>query len=207
MTLAVPDAAARDALADVVARAVRLDPAVVVRLRGEPSRVAVWAPTPFEVLVTASVAGEVEPGDVTVMGSDLLAALSVVAAPVLDPGRAVDDRWRGALPPTSDEARWAPVGEIAAGAAEASAAEGIAAARAGDPTGAPSPALLDTTACEVGGVRVPMRCVLALAGMGWPADGEPVMVALSADGAWMRLGAGGGAVVRHRRPRLALRPV
>ncbi len=197
VTLAVPDAAARDALADVVARAVRLDPAVVVRLRGEPSRVAVWAPTPFEVLVTASVAGEVEPGDVTVMGSDLLAALSVVAAPVLDPGRAVDDRWRGALPPTSEEARWAPVGEIAAGAAEASAAEGIAAARAGDPTGAPSPALLDTTACEVGGVRVPMRCVLALAGMGWPADGEPVMVALSADGG---LDAPGGRRGRRRAP-------
>jgi hypothetical protein len=206
VTLAVPDAAERDVLADVVARAVRLDPAVAVRLRGEPEHVGLWAPTPFDVLATAAVRGELEPADVTVMGSDLLAALSVVATPVLEPGRPVDDRWRGALPPPAGEAGWTRVGEIAADEAEALAAEGIAAARAGDPTGAPSPALLDTTATEVADLRVPVRCVLALAGMGWPASGMAVTVELSADGAWMRLGAGGagdGAIVRHRRPRLA----
>lgn len=203
MTLSVPDADDRAALADVVARVVRLDPAAAVRLRAAPGRVQVWAPTPFDVLVSASVPGELDPVDVTVMGSDLLAALSVVSAPVLDPGRPVDDRWRGAVP---EAAQWGAAGEIAAVDAEALAAEGIAGARAGDPTGAPSAALLDATACEVAGVRIPMRCLLALAGMGWPAGGEPLVVALSDDGAWMRLGTAGpgdGAIVRHRRPRLA----
>jgi hypothetical protein len=203
VTLSVPDAEDRAALADVVARVVRLDPSAAVRLRAAPERVLAWAPTPFDVLVSATVAGELEPCDVTVMGSDLLAALSVVAAPVLDPGRPVDDRWRGAVPEAPE---WRAAGEIAADDAEALAAEGIAGARAGDPTGAPSAALLDATAREVAGVRVPMRCLLALAGMGWPVGGEPLVVAVSADGAWMRLGSAGaadGAIVRHRRPRLA----
>lgn len=206
MSLHVPEAADRDALADVVARVVRLDPAVVVRLRAEGPVVALWASTPFEVLAAAEVTGTVEPGDVTVMGSDLLAALSVVADPVVDPGRPVDDRWRGAVPERAD---WRAVGEIGAEEVEAAAADGIAAARDGDPTGAPTPALLDGVALEVAGLRVPMRCVLAVAGMGWPITGDPIGIALSADGAWMRLtagGAGGGAIVRHRRPRLALQP-
>jgi hypothetical protein len=203
VTLSVPDADDRAALADVVARVVRLDPAAAVRLRAAPGHVLAWGPTPFDVLVSASVAGELEPGDVTVMGSDLLAALSVVAAPVLDPGRPVDDRWRGAVP---EAVEWRAAGEIAAVDAETLAAEGIASARAGDPSGAPSAALLDATACEVAGVRIPMRCLLALAGMGWPTGGEPLLVALSTDGAWMRLGTSGpgdAAIVRHRRPRLA----
>lgn len=200
MTLSVPDAAERDGLADVVARVVRLDPMVAVRLRAEPGRVAMWAPTPFDVLVTAAVGGTVDPADITVVGSDLLAALTVVAAPVLELGRPVDDRWRGAVPEGDG---WRVTGEIPAVDAEALAAEGIAAARAGDPSGAPSDALLDRVAVEVADLRVPMRCLLALAGMGWPEGGDPVEVALSGDGAWMRLAVGGGAIVRHRRPRLS----
>ena len=80
MTLAIPAAGDRAALADVVGRVVRLDLTAVVRLRGAGGRVVLWAGTPFEVLVTAAAPGSLTPTDVTVTGSDLLAALSVVDA-------------------------------------------------------------------------------------------------------------------------------
>ncbi|MEJ2890176.1 hypothetical protein [Actinomycetospora aeridis] len=188
MSLAVPAAADRAALADVVGRVVRLDPAAVVRLRTVGDGVALWAGTPFAVLVAAAAPGRVEPADVTVVGSDLLAALTVVDAPALDPGTAVDDRWRGDLP---GPVRWDVVGEI--GAAEIDAVV----ARA-DPSG------LDEPVWEAGGVRVPARCVVAVAGMGWPEGGAPVPVAVSSDGAWMRLDLGVAAIVRHRRPSLTV---
>lgn len=188
MTVAVPDAADRAALADVVGRVVRLDPAAVVRLRDGGGRVVLWAGTPFDVLVTAAAPGAVTPGDVTVTGSDLLAALSVVDAPEVDPGTAVDDRWRGDLP---GEAPWRAVGEIPATEVDAVVAR----------TG---PAELDATAWEGGGVRVPARCLVAVAGMGWPEDADVLPVALADDGSWLRLEVGGAAIVRRRRPRLAL---
>ncbi|GAA4940428.1 hypothetical protein EV188_106292 [Actinomycetospora succinea] len=188
MSLAVPAAADRAALADVVARVVRLDPAAVVRLRAAGDTVALWAATPFAVLVTTAAPGRVEPADVTVMASDLLAALSVVDAPEVDPGRAVDDRWRGDLPAGVG---WDVIGEIRADEIDAVVARTDAAG-------------LDATAWEADGVRVPARCVVAVAGMGWPEGGAAVPVALSDDGAWMRLDAGRAAVVRHRRPALTV---
>ena len=188
MTLAVPDAGDRAALAGVVGRVVRLDPAAVVRLRGGDGVVSLWAGTPFAVLVTTTARGRVDPADVTVMASDLLAALSVVDAPELDPGRAVDDRWRGDLP---GDLAWEVVGAIPADEVE------VIVARA-DASG------LDATVWEAGGVRVPARCVVAVAGMGWPEDGAAVPVALSGDGAWMRLAVDGAAIVRHRRPALTV---
>jgi hypothetical protein len=194
VTLAVPDAAQRAALADVVGRVVRLDPTAVVRLRGAGDGVALWAGTPFDVLVAAAAPGRVEPADTTVVASDLLAALSVVDAPEVDPGSAVDDRWRGDLPPAGP---WSAVGTIPAADVDDVVARATDAA-----------ASLDATAWEGGGVRVPARCLVAVAGMGWPADGGAVPVALSTDGSWLRLDAGppavGAAIVRRRRPRLAV---
>jgi hypothetical protein len=193
VNLAVPAAADRAALADFVGRVVRLDPAAVVRLRSTDDGVALWAGTPFAVLVAAGVPGRVEPADLTVVGTDLLAALSVVDAPQVDPGPAVDDRWRGDLPPPGP---WRAVGEVPVAEIEATVA------RAGDA------ASLDETAWEGEGVRVPARCLVAVAGMGWPEGGAGVPVAVSGDGSWLRLDAGPAAaraaVVRRRRPRLAL---
>lgn len=188
MSLVVPAAADRAALADVVARVVRLDPAAVVRLRSAGTGVALWAGTPFAVLVTTAAPGRVDPADVTVMASDLLAALSVVDAPEVDPGRAVDDRWRGDLP---GEVGWDVVGAIPADEVEAVVARA-------------DPSMLDEGVWEAGGVRVPARCVVAVAGMGWPEGGAAVRVAISGDGAWMRLELGGAAIVRHRRPALTV---
>jgi hypothetical protein len=188
VSLAVPDAADRAALADVVGRVVRLDPTAVVRLRDAGGEVALWAGTPFDVLVAARTRGSVVPGDVTVTGSDLLAALSVVDAPELDAGAPVDGRWRGDLP---GDTAWRAVGAIPAEDVDTLVARITEAG-------------LDDTAWEGGGVRVPARCLVAVAGMGWPEDPAPLTVALSGDGAWMRLEVDGAAIVRRRRPRLAL---
>src|SRR6185312_5281493 len=148
VSLAVPEAADRAALADVVGRVVRLDPAAVVRLRDTGGGVALWAGTPFDVLVATRTRGSVEPRDVTVTGSDLLAALSVVDAPEVDPGAAVDGRWRGDLP---GDGPWRAVGSIPAEEVDALVARITEAG-------------LDDTAWEGGGVRVPARCLVAVAG-------------------------------------------
>jgi hypothetical protein len=188
VTLAIPAADDRAVLADVVGRVVRLDPTGVVRLRDRGGRVVLWAPTPFEVLVTAEAPGSVTPGDVTVAGSDLLAALSVVDAPEVDPGSAVDDRWRGDLP---DDGPWRTVGDIPAAEVDAVVARA-------------DPSTLDETAWEGGGVRVPARCLVAVAGMGWPEDTATLAVAVSGDEGWLRVEVGGASIVRRRRPRLAV---
>lgn len=221
--LTVPDREQRDDLAEFVGRAVRLDPTVVVRLRaragtgrdpdvaGEPDAVEAWAPTPFDALVTRTAPGQVTPGDVTVVGSDLLAALAISGAESVEPGTAVDDRWRGPLPPLRPDRRWEVVGEVPAAEVDGLAERGAAAARAGDPSGRPSAALLDQVVLTVTGdgsgteVRVPMRCVFALSGMGFVGAGSGETdgtVRVSTDGGWLRLDTRGGAVVRRRRAQL-----
>jgi len=123
----------------------------------------------------------------------------------------VDDRWRGPLPPLRPDRRWEVVGEVPAAELSGLAERGVAAARAGDPSGRPTAALLDqivlTVTDDASGaeVRVPMRCVFALSGMGFVGAGEPDQpVRVSTDGGWLRLDARGGAVVRRRRAQLPL---
>lgn len=217
--LEIPDRVERDDLATFCARAVRLDPAVVVRLRADSGRVEAWAPTPFDVLVTRAVHGAVTPDDVTVAGSDLLAALSVVGGSSVDPGRPCDERWQAPLPTDST---WTPVDDVPAAELDGLAERGIRAAREGDSSGRPSAALLDQIVLTVhpagpgaeqgAEARVPMRCVFALAGMGFLTGGEdPTAVRVSTGGStgddWLRIDARGGAVVRRRRASLVLRPV
>ena len=213
--LAVPDRAQREDLAGFVGRAVRLDATVVVRLRARPGdrpAVEAWAATPFNALVTRAAPGTLEPADVTVVGSDLLAALAVAAGESVEPGTPVDDRWRGPLPPLRPDARWQVVGDVPAAELNRLAERGVAAAREGDPSGRPSAALLDqvvlTVTDDASGaeVRVPMRCVFALSGMGFvgPGAGDDDAVRVSTDGGWLRLDARGGAVVRRRRAQLPL---
>ena len=61
--------------------------------------VEAWVATPFDVLATRSVRGQVRPADVTVSGSELLAALAIVGGERLDPGPPRDLMWHSALPP------------------------------------------------------------------------------------------------------------
>lgn len=205
--LTVREAAERDDLGAFVARAVRLDHGVVVRLRARADRVDAWVVSPFDALVTRSVTGTVTPADVTVGGLELLAGLAVVGRPVVDPGRARDAEWRSPLPP---ERGWQQVDEIPAGVLAGLADRGLAVAREHTgPQGTPPASLLDQTVITVSGagldVGVPLRCLFALAGMGFVGDpNADEAVRVWATDAWLRLDARYGAVVRRRHSLLPL---
>ena len=194
--LTVPDADERGDLGAFVARVVRLDPAAAARLRAGPGTVTAWASTPFDVLATRTVHGHVDPSDVTVSANALLTALAVEKAATVDPG--VGGLWPGDLPPDTG---WSPVDVVPAAEIDALTERGLAVAReTAGPLGPPT-SLLDQNVLTVSApagptVKVPLRCLFALSGMGFVGgDGE---VRVSATGGWLRLDAHYGAVVRRR---------
>jgi hypothetical protein len=210
--LHVPDSEERDDLGAFTARVVRLDPGAVVRLRAGEGRVVAWAATPFDVLATRAVRGELRPPDLTVSANELLAALAVVRDAHVEPGRPVDSSWRSELPTTEG---WRTVEEVPASEVEALAEQGIALAREhgvqhGDHQATTPPAgLLDQTVLTATGegmrVQVPLRCLFALSGMGFIGGGaRHDRVRISANDSWLRLDARFGAVVRRRRSLLPL---
>ncbi|MGH4016150.1 MAG: hypothetical protein ACRDSL_19945 [Pseudonocardiaceae bacterium] len=205
--LRIPDPAERDDLGAFVARAVRLDSEAMVRLRACNGRVDAWVASPFDTLVTRSVPGELRPADVTVGGSDLLAALAVVGAAVLDPGRPRDVLWRSELPPDQG---WREVDQVPAGVLFDLADRGAAVVRENPgPHGTPPAGLLDQKVITVSGagfdVRVPLRCLLALSGMGFlGGHGATETVRVSATDSWLRLDARYGAALRRRHALLPL---
>ena len=206
VALRVPDADERADLGAFVGRVARLDPAAIVRLRGRGGRVSAWATTPFDVLATRVVHGSVEPADVTTPASGLLTALTVERADVAAPS--VGGLWAGELPPDDG---WLAVDEVPAAELEAVTERGLAMAReSAGPMGPPA-SLLDQTVLTVSGsgavavaaVKVPLRCLFALSGMGFiGADDAPVRV--SATSSWLRLDARYGAVARRRLTALPL---
>ena len=200
--LHITDAVERDDLGAFTARVVRLDPAGVVRLRARHGRVEAWATTPFDVLVTRSVRGELEPADLTVAGRELLAALAVQRDERVDPGAATTVGWRSALPP---EDGWHEVEEIPVDVLEGLSEHGLQLAREhGDPHGEPPAGLLDQIVLTATGagleVGVALRLLFALSGMGFLGDGSQDRVRVSATASWVRLDARFGAVVRRRYP-------
>ncbi|HTK65650.1 MAG TPA: hypothetical protein VL595_24925 [Pseudonocardia sp.] len=210
--LHVPDNEDRDDLGAFTARVVRLDPGAFVRLRAGGGRVVAWAMTPFDVLATRAVPGELRPADLTVSANELLAALAVVRGDQVEPGRPEDSNWRAELPSTEG---WRAVDEVPAAEIEALAEQGIALAREhgvqhGDHQATTPPAgLLDQTVLTATGegmrVQVPLRCLFALSGMGFIGGGAPDdRVRISANDSWLRLDARFGAVVRRRRSLLPL---
>lgn len=207
--LVVPDASERDDLGAFVARAVRLDQATAVRLRHRAAagRVDVWVSTPFDALVTRSVSGSLTPADITVSGSDLLAALAIVGGERVDPGTPRDLLWRTALPPTEG---WRFVDQVPASLLGELTERGVALAREHvGPQGTPPATLLDQTVLRVSGagldVTVPLRCLFALSGMGFVAvDAADDPVKVSATDSWLRMDARYGAVVRRRHALLPL---
>lgn len=196
-TLRIPDQGERSDLGAFVARVVRLDVASVVRLRAGAGAgtVTAWASTPFDVLATRTVHGTLDPGDVAVPAQALLTALTIERAETVDPG--VPTLWPGDLPP---ETGWAAVDAVPAAEVEGVTERGLAVARENAGPMGPPASLLDQTVLTVQGkagppVKVPLRCLFALSGMGF-VDEEPVRV--SATGSWLRLDARYGAVVRRR---------
>jgi hypothetical protein len=199
--LLVPDVDDRGDLGTFVGRAVRLDPAALVRLRATAGRVTAWATTPFDVLATRSVPGTLDPADVTAPATALLTALSVERAATVDPG--TGGLWQGLLPPDDG---WVIVDTVPSAELERLTERGLALAREhAGPLGPPA-SLLDQTVLTVtegGGpaVKIPLRCLFALSGMGFlvaSSDGEDEIVRVSATSSWLRLDARYGAVVRRR---------
>lgn len=201
--LRVPDPDDRAALGTFVGRAVRLDPAATVRLRAADGRVTAWATTPFGVLATLSVPGAVEPDDVTTPAVALLTALSVDRAATVEVGPGAP--WRAPLPPPE---AWGLAVPVPAAELEALTDRALERARATDGPHGPSPDLLDEAAFTVAGgvtaggrpVRVPVRCLFALSGLGLlgAAEAPGETVGVSATRSWLRLDARHGAVVRRR---------
>jgi len=112
----------------------------------------------------------------------------------------------GDLPP---ESGWSPVDDVPTAEIEALAERGLALARENAGPLGPPASLLDQPVLTVSApagptVKVPLRCLFALSGMGFlggdRADGadDGGSVRVSATGAWLRLDARYGAVVRRR---------
>jgi hypothetical protein len=206
--LVLADPAERDDLGAFVARAVRLDGQAVVRLRNreDSDLLDAWVATPFDTLATRTVGGRVQPSDVTVSGNDLLTGLAVVRSDTVDPGPAKDLLWRSALPPLVG---WLPVDRLPGSVVSRLADEGVAVARENQgPHGTPPASLLDQTVLTVSGsgldVKVPLRCLFALSGMGFLGTTEADEVRVTATDSWLRIDARFGAVVRRRHSMLPL---
>jgi hypothetical protein len=198
--LTVPDPDERGDLGAFVARVVRLDQAALVRLQARDGMVTTWAATPFDVLATRTVHGVLEPADVTVPATGLLTALTVERAETVNPGSG--GLWHGELPPSEG---WQPVDDVPAAELERLTERGLAVARENAGPLGPPASLLDQTVLTVSAgarpaVKVPLRCLFALSGMGFLGDTGPDagVVRVSATGTWMRLDARYGAVVRRR---------
>jgi hypothetical protein len=206
--LVIPDAGDRETLGAFVARAVRLDGQTFVRLRQRGDGVVeAWTATPFEVLATRAVAGDVTPRDITVSGNELLAALTVAGGPRMDPGPARDLMWHGELPPPG---RWQLVDELPATVVSDLADRGVTLARDNvGPHGTPPASLMDQAVLTVTGgeleVKVQLRCLFALSGMGFLDSGiDGDVVRVTATESWLRLDARYGAVLRRRHALLPL---
>lgn len=212
--LRIADPVERDDLGAFVARAVRLDGQAVIRLRNRTAgrdgtpRLDVWAATPFDALCTRSVQGSVDPADLSVSGSELLAALTVAGGLSMDPGPPRDLLWRSELPPSQG---WERVDDLPASLVGEVADQGIGVAKENvGPKGTPPASLLDQEVFTVRGggfdVKVPLRCLFVLSGMGFLMSRPPEdeIVRVSATDAWLRLDSRFGAVVRRRHALLPL---
>jgi hypothetical protein len=210
------DPAQRENLAAFVARAVRLDAQVPIRMRVRHNSgtdtvgmVEAWATTPFEVLATRAVLAELTPADVTVSGNELLAALTVARSAEVDPGPARDLLWRSELPP---QGTWPIIDDVPVSVISDLTERGLTVAKENaGPMGNPPASLLDQPVLTVSNgevdLKVPMRCLFALAGMGFTGQQDEHaddVVRVRANESWMRIDARYGAVVRRRHALLPL---
>ncbi|MGE2835086.1 hypothetical protein [Mycobacterium sp. SMC-4] len=202
--------AQREDLATFTDRARRLDDAAVIRLRqrGEDVLVA-WVATGFDVLASRVLAGRVRPADLCV-GADALSAGMAAMTPdgYVDPGFSMDSAWRGALPPDSG---FVHLDDIPADVVHELAQRGTQLAREHAGPHGPPTSLLDQDVVHVSSaadtVGVPMRCVLALTGMGFvPVGRDREVVRVRVTPTWLRVDARFGTVYRRRGdPALVLR--
>jgi hypothetical protein len=197
-------------LASFLGRAVGLDPAAVVRLRGGGDRVTAYLRLPFGVLVSRTVAGSAEPADVTVGAAELLAALDGSGGGAVRWPARRDVEFRAALPPAVG---WQPLDSVPGDVIRALVRAGRDALRA-VPAGSAAAAgesLLDhesLTVSDAGRTAVlPLRVVGALTRMGF-LGGDPAadVVVVSATGGWTRLAAPFGSAYQRTVPALGPTP-
>ena len=97
--LHIPEPDQRRDLGVFIERALRLDPAAVVRLRmRSDGLLGAWVATGLDVLACRVVAGSSSPADVTYGADHLLRGLTEHGSPYVDAGLPMDSAWRGALP-------------------------------------------------------------------------------------------------------------
>ena len=206
MTLLIADPAQRNDLIVFAERARRLDESAVIRLRMRADGLlGAWVATGFDVLATRVVTGTLSPPDMTCAADQLVRGL--VAADVsgsVDPGYPMDSAWRGALPP---EVGFVHLDDVPATVLGELVRRGAELAREHGGPGPPA-SLLDQEVLQVsadsGSVGVPMRCVMALAAMGFMTDAEGEVVRVRRAPAWLRIDAQFGTVFRRNNPVLLL---
>jgi hypothetical protein len=96
-----------------------------------------------------------------------------------------------------------PVDDVPAAEVDAVTERGLTVARENAGPLGPPASLLDQTVLTVSAaagpvVKVPLRCLFALSGMGFIGGPDDAAVRVSATGSWLRLDARYGAVVRRR---------
>ncbi|GAA5069179.1 hypothetical protein [Nocardia callitridis] len=208
--LRVPDPGERENLATFLTRAVRLDPAAVVRLRRRGDRqVSAWVATGFEALAVRTITAELDVDDVTVGADQVLGGLSgLVSAGPIDLGYSMDSAWRGAVPPFDG---FDHVDDVPARTLLELAEQGARLAREHGSEHGPPQSLLEQTVLTVSGgateVAVPMRVVFALTAMDFiPHSGEKAdpqsisateLVRVRGSKTWLRLDARYGSVARR----------
>ena len=212
MSLRIPDPAQRSDLAVFAEHAIRLDPAAVIRLRlRADGLLGAWLATGFDVLACRVVAGTVSPRDVTYGADQLLRGLGTGddgdVDGTVDAGLPMDSAWRGALPP---ETGFVHVDDVPAAVLADLARQGADLAREHAQAQGPPVSLLDSEVVEVSGagrqVAVSMRCVLAMSAMGFlaPDGAGDEVVRVRTSGAWLRIDARFGSVLRRRAQKVEL---
>lgn len=212
-SLTITDPVERENLATFVSRALRLDEAVVIRLRRRTdNQFTAWATTGFDTLATRVIGGVLNPNDTTAAGDALVNGIATHRDGAIELGYSVDSAWRGALPPG---AGFVHVDDLPARTLVELAERGVALAKEHGSNQGPPVSLLEQEVVEVSGggetVGIPMRVVFALTAMGFVpgADetqrmdpAEPVRVRATAS--WLRLDARFGSVLKRRGGDIAL---
>jgi hypothetical protein len=159
-----------------------------------------WVSTGFGVLAARVVVGTVRPDDITCAADRFAVGLRAAGGSgYVDPGYPMDSAWRGAIPP---EVGFVHLDDVPATVLTELARSGADLAREHSGPQGPPPSLLDQEVLQVDSgmevVAVPMRCVMALAAMGFISEAAGDVVRVRATPAWLRIDARFGSVFRRR---------
>lgn len=199
----VSDRDHRDNLTAFVQHVVHLDNAAVVRIRTRSDgALTAWVATGFDVLASRTFQGRIRPADISCGAEELLRALRCDDSnDFIDTGYPMDSAWRGGLPP---ETGFTHLDDLPATVFTELARRGTDMAREHGSAHGPPVSLLDHDSVHVSSgdivVGIPMRCILALIGMGFISDtpDRDEIVRVRVLPMWLRIDARFGSVYRRR---------